>query len=125
MANKFVAPSSVALEPQPYKGVAIAGLVLAIVASVPSLFMCTLRIISLASSHEFSQSQGYALLLPVIISTFLMFTVVPLTGITALILSIIAIVKSRSQARNIAIAAAIIVVATFIMTIVSLKTTLV
>jgi len=116
MNNKPEETSSVSTSLQKNKTLASAGLFLALVALLPSAFIYTLRYIDAVIPRGFTQSQDYAFLLPVILANILMVTVVPLAGVTAIILSIKVIKKSQSRARNVGIIASIIVVAAFIMT---------
>jgi len=101
---------------QRYKTFAKTGLLLSVLSLLPSLFIYLIQFISAVMLDGFSQAQDYMLLLPIIMARLLMYTVVPLAGITALVFSILALVKSKSKVRSIAIAAIIIVIGAFGMT---------
>jgi hypothetical protein len=105
----MVKESNRVVEPSRARGLAIVAIVFAIASLLPGLFIYALRFIGDVTSGGFSQSQGYLLLLPSLIAYVLTFTLAPVAGITALILSIVTLVRSKPQAGNIAIVALILV----------------
>ena len=98
---------------QSYRGIAIAAVVLSIVSLLPSLYMNVIRLINYVSPKllDIDTQGAYTLLIIVIIS---MVTVVPISGVISLIFSII-VIKKKSPAYRIAVAALILLAVGFIL----------
>jgi len=103
---------------RPYlRGLAHTAIALTILALLPLVFVHIVRFLDAVAPNGLSQSQGYWLLLPMIIVNILMVTIIPLFGLIAFIFSLIALVKSKGRAHNRAIVALVLIGVGIIMVI--------
>ena len=109
--------SSVIIEKPRLLRFAHAGIVLTVIALLPVLFIYAVQFIDRIIPDGLSQSQGYWLLLPMLIVNMLMVTVVPISTILALIFSILATLKSKARAHTIGIVVLIVIVFGIVVTL--------
>jgi len=111
MDNKPKKPSAAIVEPTYLRGLASAAIVLTIIALLPIVFVHIIRILDGVLPDGISQSQGYWLLLPMLLINLWIATIVPLFGILSLIFSLVAFIKSKAQssAHNRAIVGLILI----------------